>query len=386
MGRCRTVNHGMPPGLHRKGESYYHVTAATPRKWTPLGKNRARALLEWARIEGTVPDPAVRTFEVIALRYEREVMPTKAPRTQRDNLIELDKLRAVFGRMLIEAIKPHHIRSYLDKRGQTAKARANREKALLSHVFNKAREWGYTDAPNPCQGVKGFTESGRDRYVTDAEFTAVHARADPTLQDAMDIALLTGQRPADVLKIMLADIRDGALFVAQNKTGAKRAIEIVGELADVVGPQARPAKLLPDPGRQRQALEHAGHARPIRQGPEGCGRYVPVPRHPRQNRQRYRRPGALTTAAGAQEPRHDRTLCARAHRPAGEAASLSPRTSRASPAGTRGGALGEEAKRRKPGAPRRPSIKTASGSDVGARAARGRGHRPPKQPSGGRAI
>ena len=41
----------------------------------------ARALLEWARIEGTEPDPAVRTFEMIAQRYEREVMPTKAART-----------------------------------------------------------------------------------------------------------------------------------------------------------------------------------------------------------------------------------------------------------------------------------------------------------------
>ncbi|HOB93803.1 MAG TPA: tyrosine-type recombinase/integrase [Aquabacterium sp.] len=234
MGRRRTTNHGLPPGLHMKGERYYHVTTTTPRKWTPLGRNRARALLEWARIEGTEPDPNVRTFDVIAQRYEREVMPTKAPRTQKDNLIELDRLRAVFGRMLIEAIKPHHVRGYLDKRGQTAKARANREKALLSHVFNKAREWGYTDAPNPCQGVKGFTEAGRDRYVTDDEFKAVRDQADPTVRDAMDLALLTGQRPADVLKILRTDIRDGALFIAQNKTGAKRAIEIVGELADVL--------------------------------------------------------------------------------------------------------------------------------------------------------
>ncbi len=46
----------------------------------------------------------------------------------------------------------------------------------------------------------------------------------------MDIALLTGQRPADVLKIMRVDIRDGALLITQNQTRAKRAIEIVGEL------------------------------------------------------------------------------------------------------------------------------------------------------------
>ena len=47
--------------------------------------------------------------------------------------------------------------------------RANREKALFSHVSNKAREWGYTTALNPCQGVKGFNESGRDRYVTNED-------------------------------------------------------------------------------------------------------------------------------------------------------------------------------------------------------------------------
>mgnify|MGYP002134247567 FL=1 len=35
----------------------------------------------------------------------------------------------------------------------------------------------------------------------------------------MDLALLTGQRPADVLKLTRADIRDGALHLKQNKTG-----------------------------------------------------------------------------------------------------------------------------------------------------------------------
>ena len=234
MGRRRTKHKDLPRGLHVKGDSYYHVTSVAPRKWTPLGRDRARALLEWARIEGTEVDPAVRTFEVIAQRYEREIMPTKAPRTQADNLKELDRLREVFGAMLIERIQPHHVRQYMDLRGKDAKARANREKALLSHVFNKAREWGYTDRTNPCQGVKGFTERGRERYVTDAEFAAVRAKAHPTVQDAMDVALLTGQRPADVLKMKRADVRDGVLFVAQNKTKAKRAIELSGELGQVI--------------------------------------------------------------------------------------------------------------------------------------------------------
>lgn len=136
--------------------------------------------------------------------------------------------------MPIEQIAPMHIREYLDIRGQTAKVRANREKALFSHIFNKAREWGYTATTNPCQGVKGFKESGRDRYVSDEEFEKVKAHAHFTVVDAMDLALLTGQRPADVLKIKRTDIRDGALWIVQNKTGARLGIEVTGALASVI--------------------------------------------------------------------------------------------------------------------------------------------------------
>ena len=126
------------------------------------------------------------------------------------------------------------IREYLDIRGQTAKVRANREKALFSHIYNKVREWGYTALQNPCQGVKGFRETGRSRYVTDDEFDKVKAHAHFTVIDAMELALLTGQRPADVLKLRKADIREGALWIVQNKTGMRLGIEITGELAEVI--------------------------------------------------------------------------------------------------------------------------------------------------------
>jgi len=59
--------------------------------------------------------------------------------------------------------------------------------------------------------VKGFRETGCSRYATDAEFDQVKAHAHATVIDAMDLALRTGQRPADVLKLKHADIRDGAL-------------------------------------------------------------------------------------------------------------------------------------------------------------------------------
>ncbi|WP_439606882.1 tyrosine-type recombinase/integrase [Hydrogenophaga sp.] len=216
-----------------------------PRVWTKLSGDRAEALRLWAQREGVKEDDSTRLFSVIARRYVREVLPTKAASTRRDNEKELANLLRVFGHVPIDFIAPMHIREYLDIRGQTAKVRANREKALFSHIFNKAREWGYTTASNPCQGVKGFKETGRDRYVTNEEFEKVKAKAHFTVGDAMDLALLTGQRPSDVLKIKKSDIRDGALWIVQNKTGARLGIEITGELAAVIDRiNARPCQAI----------------------------------------------------------------------------------------------------------------------------------------------
>jgi integrase len=234
MGRRRASNFDDPPRFHKKGKCYYHVSGSQPRVWRKLSSDRAEALRLWAQLEGVKEDDSSRTFAVIAARYVREIYPTKAVRTRKDNDKELLHLLRVFGHMPIDAIQPMHIREYMDIRGQVAKVRANREKALFSHIFNKSREWGYTASQNPCQGVRGHRETGRDRYVTDEEFTKVKEHAHPTVVDAMDLALLTGQRPADVLKFQRADISGGALWVVQNKTGHRIGIEVTGELAMLI--------------------------------------------------------------------------------------------------------------------------------------------------------
>jgi integrase len=245
MGRRRQGNFDDPPRFHRKGRVWYHVSGSLPRVWTKLSDDRAEALRLWAQREGVKEDDSTKLFSVVARRYVREVFPTKAYQTRRDNDKELANLLRVFGHMPVDAIAPMHIREYMDIRGQVAKVRANREKALFSHMFNKAREWGYTSVPNPCQGVKGFKETGRSRYITDAEFDLVKAQAHFTVVDAMDLALMTGQRPADVLKLKRTDIRDGALWIVQNKTGARLGIELVGELASIVNRiDARPRKAI----------------------------------------------------------------------------------------------------------------------------------------------
>lgn len=200
---------------------YYYDAGGKPRKEIPLGCDYAIAVKKWSEIE-IDQEPihqGIITFEYVAKRYIKEVIPTKAPATQSDNLRELKQLYLFFNNppAPLEEIKPIHIRKYLDWRKTI---RANREKALFSHIWNKAREWGYTDLQNPCAGIKGFKETGRKNiYIEDSMFDAVYKKASQPLRDAMDLAYLTGQRPSDVLKMTEHDIQDGSITVTQNKTG-----------------------------------------------------------------------------------------------------------------------------------------------------------------------
>lgn len=242
MGRKPTVNLNLPPRMRARvkpgGTYYYYDAGGKPRKEIPLGNDYTTAVQRWAELEQDKPELAAQiiTFKHVADRYIRDVLPGKAQRTRRDNLIELDFLLQFFNNppAPLESIKPEHIRQYLDKRGKTAKVRANREKALFSHIWNMARAWGLTDKPNPCAGIKGFTETGRDIYIEDSVLEAVWQAADIALRDALDLAYLTGQRPADTLAMSATDIRDGVLVVQQGKTNKKLRIEVVGELANLI--------------------------------------------------------------------------------------------------------------------------------------------------------
>lgn len=242
MGRKPTVHLNLPTRMRARARGnkvhYYYDAGGKPRKEIPLGSDYALAVKKWTelQVDQLMPETHL-TFRKVAERYVREVMPGKAHRTQSDNLVELGFLYQFFDNppAMLDSIRPIHVRQYMDWRGKTAKVRANREKALFSHIWNMARDWGYTDLPNPCAGIKGYSEKGRKEiYIEEATFSAVHTAASQPLRDAMDLAYLTGQRPADVLKMNETDIRDGVLHIAQRKTGQKLRISIEGEFAELL--------------------------------------------------------------------------------------------------------------------------------------------------------
>ncbi|MDP1539517.1 MAG: tyrosine-type recombinase/integrase [Moraxellaceae bacterium] len=231
--RPKTSGRDLPPRMLRRSKklkngkewfSYYYNGRDDDgrRVEIPLGSDISEAKKRWAEFEMQSTPQNSKQLNVIFDRYIKEILPLKMPRTQKDNLDCFKFLRPVFGEMLLEDLVPQHFALYRDKR--SAKVRANRELSLLSHVFNCAREWGYTCRDNPSRGVRKNKESPRDFYVDDAVWEAVYEFAVNELKDAMDLAYLTGQRPADILKISVRDIQEDILYVQQGKTNKKLRI------------------------------------------------------------------------------------------------------------------------------------------------------------------
>lgn len=271
MGRKPSRWSNLPKGMRARPRGnmvhYYLDTGAKPRKEIPLGSDYVRAVQKWAELTSRpAPAAAVLTWPDAVKAYRKDVLPGKAPRSQSDNETQFEWLAKFFGDppAPLDSIEPVHIRQYMKWRVQQARilaeakneecrradrplqpiaddighVRANREKALFSHVWNYARGEGMTSKPNPCAGIHGYTEEGRDA-APDAELVQlVLDKADKPLEFAMRLADIIGQRPADVLRVSEKHIRGeipgGILEVQQGKTKAKLRIVIEGLLASLL--------------------------------------------------------------------------------------------------------------------------------------------------------
>lgn len=237
MGRIPTKNLNLPKGMRareqKSGKVYYYFDlGGKPRKELPLGDDYAIAVKKWAELsENKLPESAQVTFRMVWEQYAKNNMLDLSVNTQKDYVKCSRQLLKFFDNppAPLDSIRPVHIVQYLEWR-KDAKVRANHERRLFNLLWNMARSWDYTTLANPCTGIDGYVEKSRDIYIEDDVYNAVYQEADQPLKDALDLAYLTAQRPADVTKMAETDIKDGILFVTQNKRDAKLRIAIKGEL------------------------------------------------------------------------------------------------------------------------------------------------------------
>lgn len=237
MGRKPTVNLTLPPGMRKRvrgAKAYYFYDAGgKPRKEIPLGCDYIVALQKYVNHHREAPLAHAPLFSDVIKKYRSTSLPALRPNTIRVQSSDIKHIEEEFKDAPIDSIKPMHVRAFLDKHSNKPTT-ANRCKRLLSTMWNQARGWGYTNEPNPCEGIKGHKLTQRKVYVTDEVLAAVRRYGSTPLCDALDLAYLTGQRPADALDMTEHDIVDGHLIVTQFKTKQPLRITLTGELGDLI--------------------------------------------------------------------------------------------------------------------------------------------------------
>lgn len=215
--RCTIGKHGSPWTPDKAREQAEALLGQVANKLDPAKQKKAAVAAHQADAEAP-------TFAEFAARYiEEHARPYKKPRTveEDERNLRLHILPAL-GRLKIRDIASADISKFHAARSHNP-VNANRCRALLSHIFEKAEAWGER-APesNPCRHVEKYREHKRDRFLSAQEFVRFAdalARAEPeeppAAVAAIRLLILTGCRKSEILKLRWAwvDFERGCLVL-----------------------------------------------------------------------------------------------------------------------------------------------------------------------------
>lgn len=117
-----------------------------------------------------------------------------------------------------------HDRRQKDPSKTAKRSTANRYCALLRSMFNRAKDWGAFEGPNPLSKVKFYRESDKARPLTDEDVVAImnaareiaktpESPAQARMPDILELYLNTGLRRAELLRLRWQDYHDSLINV-----------------------------------------------------------------------------------------------------------------------------------------------------------------------------
>ncbi|RIG34802.1 integrase [Shigella boydii] len=241
-GRRRNSNtRDLPPNLYNRGGYYSYRDPRSGREFG-IGRDKRIAVNEAIaanmellstqhislldRIKGN----SVTLFCELMLNFRNEIERRQlSTNTMKRHNQRLKIISEYFGGVPVKNIGIREVYSFLEIRAAGSKfAIANQYRALLSDIFKTAIASGLAEE-DPASATRPFrTEVKRSRLLID-EYLLIRKIADVQNEWfglCMDLALVTGQREGDLAAMRWEDIRDGRLYVEQQKTGAKIRISL----------------------------------------------------------------------------------------------------------------------------------------------------------------
>jgi integrase len=217
VNRPRKAKGPYPPCFYAKHGAFYLVRA---NKWTHLGTDLAGALTEYGRRMST---PKLGGMPK-AIQDFYDALPADlaaSTKTQYRHAAEI--LKRKLAEFEPNQVKGKTVAGIKQSMAKTPNM-ANRVLSFLRQVFADLVENQVIDS-NPCVGIERLPEAKRNRLITDAEWSAIHAAADPRLQVIMELQFLTAQRISDVLSIRRSQLTETGIEFEQQKTGNRLVVK-----------------------------------------------------------------------------------------------------------------------------------------------------------------
>lgn len=249
----------LPRGVQRvvsRCREYFYFQAGRgtenkgPRVALPRDPQSPEFWIALREAQGLTLGPVIRTLGVIIDEYEMSPQFDRLSEGTRDQYRRgLRLARKAWGELPAEGIRPVHVRAIMDDLAGTP-GKANTFLGTIRALSSWGRARDYFPA-SLAEGVKPYPKQGGHRPWTPEQITAAHAHLTGMVRRGVMLALYTGQRGSDVVRLGWTDIEEGGFGLRQKKTGREVWCPIVPELAaEMATWERRPGPfLLQDSGR-----------------------------------------------------------------------------------------------------------------------------------------
>jgi integrase len=248
MGRKRLAkNRGFPPNLYQNPAGYFYYKNPKTGKQKGLGRDRSHAfsearaanavlatlkpssLADW--VAGKVGYTLAEWLPVYNQLWQEKVDPT--PSTIKASDSYLRRLsECEFAHRKLSDISTLMIAQYLDaykvERGAPS---ARQMRSKLNDVLRWAETQGLIEAGrNPVTATRPHKITVARERMSLEQFMAIRGCAPIPLRNAMNLALVTGQRREDISSMKFSDWYDERLHVVQGKSRGRTRLALAGTI------------------------------------------------------------------------------------------------------------------------------------------------------------
>ena len=207
---------------------YFYAWRNGPRIYAEPGT--AAFVSEYHEAHASIRKPKAGTLMSLIAEYKASAEFRRlAPSTVRSYFSYIKLIEDAFGDLPLAALEDRRIRgdfkSWRDKFANTPR-KADYAWTTLSRIFSFSKDRGFI-ASNPCEGGGRLYSADRtDKVWTDADVTALLENAPHELALAMMLALWTGQRQGDLLRLPWSAYDGKCIRLTQSKTGRRLTVPV----------------------------------------------------------------------------------------------------------------------------------------------------------------